>query len=198
MCRRAVLFFGMGVLPDFTRTGVCSYDQYGKASHQQEQSVPARGKGPLRHQPQPHQLLHRRHHPESPPLGGEGCRQGAGGCLSAQHHRGHRALSGRHAGHRHLSGQRADQRRLCQHECPPDHLRHHPRVHQRQPDHPPRQPRPDGQGQARPYPVGFHHHRLHRAGGHRGGQLLRRHRGGPVGYLRHHQRVSGHPGHLHL
>ena len=25
-----------------------------------EQSVPARGKGPLRHQPQPHQLLHRR------------------------------------------------------------------------------------------------------------------------------------------
>ena len=33
-----------------------------------------RGQGPLRHQPQPHQLLHRRHHPESPPLGGEGCR----------------------------------------------------------------------------------------------------------------------------
>ena len=40
--------------------------------------------------------------------------------------------------------------------------------------------------------------RLHRAGGHRGGQLLRRHRGGPVGHLRHHPRVSGHPGHLHL
>ena len=30
------------------------------------------------------------------------------------------------------------------------------------------------------------------------GQLLRRHRGGPVGHLRHHPRVSGHPGHLHL
>lgn len=53
-------------------------------------------------------------------------------------------------------------------------------------------------GQARPHPVGLHHHRLHRAGGHRGGQLLRRHRGGPVGHLRHHPRVSGHPGRLHL
>ena len=28
-----------------------------------------------------------------------------GKCLPAQHHRGHRALSGRHPGHRHLSGQ---------------------------------------------------------------------------------------------
>ena len=40
--------------------------------------------------------------------------------------------------------------------------------------------------------------KLHRAGGHRGRQLLRRRCGGPVGHLRYHPRVSGHPGHIHL
>ena len=67
---------------------------------------------------------------------------------------------GRHPGDRHLHGQRADQRRLPQHERPPDHLHHHPRVHFGQPDHPAGQHRAHGAGPPCADLVGFHHHRL--------------------------------------
>ena len=57
---------------------------------------------------------------------------------------------------------------------------------------------PHGQGQACADLGGFHHHRLHRTGCHRGRELLRRHGRGSVRHLRYHQRVPRHPGHFHL
>ena len=194
MGRRAVLYFAAQLRP--VKKGVLYNDQHGQASHQQKRTVPAGGQGTFCHQPQPHQLLHRRDHPKDPPFRGQGRGKGAGQRLPAQHHRGYRALLGRHTGHWHLPCQRADQGRLYQYERPQDHLHRHAGIHLRQPDHSAGQSCPHGQGQARPHSGRIHHHRLHHSGSRGSRKLLRRHRGRTFGDFRHHPRVPWLPGHL--